>query len=135
MATTEPQKPPVKPTLEWDKASAAAGCVCTDPDRMECCNFEVPCAYINGEDACTCVCHKLAEASPPHERRYQLWEDVITMAKRANRVPTKDAALLLSAALLDWNAALMCGGAKLPASWRPVAAHAAGYETDCGEVE
>ena len=42
----------------WEQAKSLARCACNEPSKLECTNFELPSTTIDGNEACTCRCHK-----------------------------------------------------------------------------
>lgn len=42
----------------WKRQAALAHCACTEPDKMECTNFDIESTTVDGNEACTCRCHK-----------------------------------------------------------------------------
>lgn len=56
------------------------------------------------------------------------WEQITDYAKRTTERPTRDGALLLASYVLDFDAAVKRGDARLPHSWEPTSVHLAGYE-------
>jgi len=65
-------------------------------------------------------------------RPMKTWEEIVAEAE-AMTAGGSDAidkvdAYLFAAAVIYFDAAIKDGGTKLPASWKPAAAHAAGYE-------
>lgn len=55
--TTEPNI--FVPTQEaWTRAKALAKCKCNEPSKLECTNFDLPSTIVDGNEACTCPCHK-----------------------------------------------------------------------------
>lgn len=105
----------VKLTIDV-QVPAAPECVLLDPEQVKI----YPMAEL--------VTERTGRPSP----RVKLWEDIISIANRIDGsmpggVLASDAHALATA-LLNFNAAIMCGSAKLPASWAPVSVHLAGYE-------
>jgi hypothetical protein len=52
--------PDHKPTqiVAWASVKSSTGCACTHVDKLECSNFDVPSTTVDGNEACTCRCHR-----------------------------------------------------------------------------
>lgn len=47
---------------KWEERAEEEDCECDDADKFECENFDVKSTTIDGNEACTCPCHRGARS-------------------------------------------------------------------------